>query len=172
MITLLVSESIWKFNSKQELQLEAKSTFVSFLTVLFFRFSFFLNICKQKIDLLEKSRVVIRAQGERAFHIFYQMIAGTDQGENGIGVVDCFSVLCYYVLFLVVVVLGRLVLGRDANKFEYLKKSQCTTVPSINDSADFQQVVQSLDTLGFSVEEKKTMWAILSGILHLGNVNV
>lgn len=98
--------------------------------------------------MLEKSRVVIRAQGERAFHIFYQLIAGSDQGEN-----------------------GRMSLGRDANKFEYLKKSQCTTVPSINDSNDFHEVNQSLDILGFSGEDKKTMWSILAGILHLGNVN-
>lgn len=93
--------------------------------------------------MLEKSRVVIRSQGERAFHIFYQLLSGDVSGYQ---------------------------LDRDPNKYNYLKLSNCTKVDTINDSADFKTVTSAMDTLGFSAQDKKQIFAIIAGILHLGNI--
>lgn len=98
--------------------------------------------------LLEKIRVVKRSTGERAFHIFYQILSGLSQQE-----------------------LGNLHLDRDPSKYHYLKHSECVKVDTINDVMDFKVVTKALDTLGFSAADKSSMWRIIAGILHLGNVN-
>lgn len=56
--------------------------------------------------LLEKVRVTQRNQGERAFHIFYQLLAGMSDGEA-----------------------QQLQLTRNPDDYDFLKKSQCHTVP-------------------------------------------
>eukprot|EP01119_Soliformovum_irregulare_P003560 TRINITY_DN1423_c0_g1_i1.p1 TRINITY_DN1423_c0_g1~~TRINITY_DN1423_c0_g1_i1.p1 ORF type:complete len:1011 (-),score=356.36 TRINITY_DN1423_c0_g1_i1:277-3309(-) len=96
--------------------------------------------------LLEKSRVVTRAPGERSFHIFYNLLAG---GSNE---------------------LGALQLKSDPTAYDYLRSSECVKVDSINDVKDFQEVLKGLNSLGFGNNEKNTMWKIISAILHLGNV--
>jgi len=97
--------------------------------------------------LLEKSRVVGRAKGERSFHIFYQLLAGSTDQE-----------------------LQELKLEKNPASYEYLKSSECMTVDSIPDTQDFKNVTKALDVLGFSAEDKKSMFRILAGILHLGNI--
>jgi len=98
--------------------------------------------------LLEKVRVVSRSQGERSFHIFYQVLAGLSSQE-----------------------LGQLQLTQDANAFYYLKLSNCAKVDTINDNADFKAVQKALNGLAFSAQEQQSMWRIISAILHLGNVS-
>eukprot|EP01119_Soliformovum_irregulare_P017879 TRINITY_DN5376_c0_g2_i2.p1 TRINITY_DN5376_c0_g2~~TRINITY_DN5376_c0_g2_i2.p1 ORF type:complete len:1039 (+),score=347.18 TRINITY_DN5376_c0_g2_i2:84-3200(+) len=95
--------------------------------------------------LLEKSRTVIRSQGERSFHIFYNVLAGSPD-------------------------LAALKLQKDPNAFTYLKLSGCTTVEGMNDADDFKDVVKAMDVLGFG-KDKTPIWKIISAILHLGNLN-
>jgi myosin-1 len=68
--------------------------------------------------LLEKVRVVGRNEGERAFHIFYQMLAGLSDAE----------------------ITGLTGGTREPDAFEFLKKSKCHTVPGMNDKAEFKKV--------------------------------
>lgn len=97
--------------------------------------------------LLEKSRVVVRSKGERSFHIFYQIISGLSASE-----------------------VDRIKLNQDASAYSYLKLSDCIKVDTIDDTEDFKVVSKAMDVLGFSSEDKSTIWQLLSGILHLGNV--
>ncbi|KYR02066.1 myosin IE [Tieghemostelium lacteum] len=97
--------------------------------------------------LLEKSRVVGRAQGERCFHIFYQMLKGLSQAK-----------------------LQELGLQASPQTYEYLKKSQCFDVSTINDQNDFKDVLKAMDTLGLNQNDQSSIWRTLGAILHIGNI--
>lgn len=92
--------------------------------------------------LLEKSRVVSQAKGERSFHIMY---------------------------FLVESKLDYLKLPSKAEDMVYLSKSGCTKVPAINDKREFDIMVAALKSVGFLPAEIQSLFKMVAGILHLGN---
>jgi len=96
--------------------------------------------------LLEKSRVVGRALNERSFHIFYQLIAGADaslQSELGLSGPDYFS---------------------------YLNSSKCYQVEGMDDKAEFQDTMKSMDTMGIAKDAQHEVLRLLAAILYLGNI--
>ncbi|XP_056330360.1 myosin Ic, paralog b isoform X3 [Danio aesculapii] len=97
--------------------------------------------------LLEKSRVVHQSNGERNFHIFYQLIEG---GEDDL--------------------LRRLGLERNAQQYQYLVKGNCPKVSSINDRNDWKTVRKALSVIGFTDDEVEELLNIIASVLHLGNV--
>jgi len=93
--------------------------------------------------LLEKPRVVKQQEGERNFHIFYNLCAGAGGSL-------------------------RQELGLEkASHFEYTKTT--ITVKTINDEADFKEVDTALDIL-VGGDRKKHLYSVVAGVLHLGNV--
>jgi len=97
--------------------------------------------------LLEKSRVVNPAKDERTFHIFYHLLGGADKA-----------------------LLNELHLTNNFNDYEYLKKSNCTTVQSLNDKEQFEGIMKALDCIGFKKDEKDTLFKCIAAILHVGNL--
>eukprot|EP01122_Echinamoeba_exundans_P000766 TRINITY_DN106_c0_g2_i1.p1 TRINITY_DN106_c0_g2~~TRINITY_DN106_c0_g2_i1.p1 ORF type:complete len:1054 (-),score=319.54 TRINITY_DN106_c0_g2_i1:104-3265(-) len=96
--------------------------------------------------LLEKSRVVKRIVGERAYHIFYQFLAGADAQTQQ-----------YYQLY-------------EPQHFGFLNQSECYTVDNMNDLQEYRDTVQAMNTVGITADEQGCLWGMLAGILHLGNV--
>ncbi|XP_017772501.1 PREDICTED: unconventional myosin-Va [Nicrophorus vespilloides] len=94
--------------------------------------------------LLEKSRVVFQAPGERNYHIFYQLCAAKDQ-------------------------LPHLKLD-DSTKFHYLNQGRSPTVDGVNDLQTYEETTTALALLGFNESERNDMFKILAAILHLGNL--
>lgn len=95
--------------------------------------------------LLEKSRVVDRAEDERSFHIFYLML--TDEKA-----------------------MAEVGIKADPNAYNYLTCSRCMTVEKKNEKAEWKEVTMAMDSLGFSKDNKNTVWQVLGGVLNLGNL--
>ncbi|XP_078337010.1 unconventional myosin-Ic-like isoform X3 [Crassostrea virginica] len=97
--------------------------------------------------LLEKSRVVHHSDGERNFHIFYQLIAGGTP-----------------------LLLSKLKLTKDAENYHYLTQGKSVRVDALNDHKDFNHVKHALDVCDFNAKEQEALFAIVASVLHLGNV--
>lgn len=61
-------------------------------------------------------------------------------------------------------------MNRNADTFFYVKQGNASKVDTINDRANFREVVSSLNTLQFTKEEQETLWRVIAAILHLGNL--
>ena len=95
--------------------------------------------------LLERSRIVHQALGERNYHVFYCLLAGSDPKTRAA---------------------LRLL---DATKFAYLNKSGCIQVPKIDDAADFEKVRSAMKLLKLGNHET-VIFEVLSAVLHIGNL--
>lgn len=96
--------------------------------------------------LLEKSRVIFQQPGERNFHIFYQLLIGADDRMA--------QDLQLY----------------SPENFHYVNQSGCYTVDDVDDSKDFQDVINAMNTMGITPDEQAVIFQIVAGILHIGNV--
>lgn len=101
-----------------------------------------------KIDqyLLEKSRIVCQAKGERNYHIFYCMLAGLSRDER-----------------------QRLSLA-ESSKYYYLKQGDCITCEGRDDAAEFAEIKSAMKVLMFSDQEIWELLVVLAALLHLGNI--
>nr|CEL67070.1 TPA: myosin D [Neospora caninum Liverpool] len=100
--------------------------------------------------LLEKVRVVSQEANERSYHIFYQLLKGATSDMRA----------KYHL--------------RGLKDYVYLngKSGGCYDVPGIDDKADFEEVLESLDAMQITGPTRDSVFSILSGLLLIGNVTV
>ncbi|XP_069047055.1 unconventional myosin-X [Lepisosteus oculatus] len=96
--------------------------------------------------LLEKNRVVRHNPGERNYHIFYALLAGTNAEQRE----------AFYL--------------SQPDSYYYLKQSGCIEDKTINDKNTFHEVLNAMKTMQFSAENIQEILRLLAGILHIGNV--
>ncbi|XP_060665705.1 myosin heavy chain, muscle isoform X31 [Drosophila nasuta] len=96
--------------------------------------------------LLEKARVISQQSLERSYHIFYQIMSGAVAGVKE---------MCFL----------------SDNIYDYFNVSQGkVTVPSIDDSEEFQLADQAFDILGFTKQEKEDVYRITAAVMHMGGM--
>jgi myosin heavy subunit len=98
--------------------------------------------------LLEKTRITNQCDGERNFHIFYQLIRGADDALR-----------------------NSLLLNRKIDSYRYLTGSTCTTIPRVDDAAEFRATCDSLESVGICGPMQEQLFSLISGMLLLGNVH-
>ncbi|XP_013912288.1 PREDICTED: unconventional myosin-X-like [Thamnophis sirtalis] len=96
--------------------------------------------------LLEKNRVVHQNPGERNYHIFYALLAGVS-GEQREG---------FHLL--------------EPKNYRYLNQSGCIINEDLDDREMFSKVMTAFEVMGFSSEEIRDIFKLISGILQLGNI--
>ncbi|XP_014744616.1 PREDICTED: unconventional myosin-XVB-like, partial [Sturnus vulgaris] len=96
--------------------------------------------------LLEKSRVVFQAHGERNYHVFYELLAGlpVEQKEE---------------MYL-----------QEAESYFYLNQGRACDVLGKEDSRDFLVLVRALEGISLSEDQLSCTWAVLAAVLQLGNI--
>lgn len=96
--------------------------------------------------LLEKSRVVFQAKGERNYHVFYQLCQGLDEKSLGdLGI-------------------------ESAEDFHYLNQSDCVEIPGMNDEYRFNELIEAMKILGFEDEARSHLFQGVAAVMHIGNV--
>ncbi|KAI8125546.1 Unconventional myosin-XV [Lucilia cuprina] len=93
--------------------------------------------------LLEKSRIVTQAPGERNYHVFYEMLGGLSEAER-----------TKYGLL-------------EADKYFYLNQGATDCAPG---RVDWDSLQSAMQVLGVSEGEREGIIRVLASVLHLGNV--
>ncbi|KZT64665.1 nonmuscle myosin heavy chain b [Daedalea quercina L-15889] len=107
------------------------------------------SIAGANIDwyLLEKSRVVVRSEAERSFHVFYQLMEGGGSLKD------------------------TLLLDGGVEDYEYLNKSR-REVDGIDDREEWALLKNALETVGFTSAEQLDLFRIVAAVLHIGNITI
>ncbi|XP_023148056.1 myosin-7-like [Amphiprion ocellaris] len=96
--------------------------------------------------LLEKSRVTYQLKAERDYHIFYQILS---QAKPEL--------------------LEMLLITNNPYDYAFISQGE-TTVASINDSEELMATDDAFDVLGFTQEEKNSIYKLTGAIMHYGNM--
>ena len=97
--------------------------------------------------LLEKSRVVAPADGERSYHVFYRLCAGANDEER-----------------------AELSVPRDPLEFEYLAKSGVVDVDGVDDKRECDVLRDALHAVGIDAVAQREIFRVVAAVLWLGNV--
>uniref|UniRef100_A0A3Q4AQZ0 Uncharacterized protein n=1 Tax=Mola mola TaxID=94237 RepID=A0A3Q4AQZ0_MOLML len=96
--------------------------------------------------LLEKSRVTYQLKAERDYHIFYQILSQRKPE-----------------------LLEMLLITNNPYDYAFISQGE-TTVASINDADELMATDEAFDVLGFTQEEKNSIYKLTGAIMHHGNM--
>uniref|UniRef100_A0A667XRX1 Myosin-7 n=1 Tax=Myripristis murdjan TaxID=586833 RepID=A0A667XRX1_9TELE len=96
--------------------------------------------------LLEKSRVTFQLKAERDYHIFYQILSQRKPE-----------------------LIEMLLITNNPYDYAFISQGE-TTVASINDAEELMATDEAFDVLGFTQEEKNSIYKLTGAIMHHGNM--
>ncbi|KAF7710994.1 myosin-11a isoform X1 [Silurus meridionalis] len=95
--------------------------------------------------LLEKSRCIRQAKTERAFHIFYYMVAGAKEK------------------------LREELLLENFNNYRFLVAGH-VQIPGTQDDEMYEETMEAMNIMGLTEEERTGILKVVSAVLQLGNI--
>ncbi|KAL8177197.1 UNVERIFIED_CONTAM: Myosin-7 [Gekko kuhli] len=96
--------------------------------------------------LLEKSRVIFQLKSERNYHIYYQILSNKKPE-----------------------LLDMMLVTNNPYDYAFISQGE-TTVPSIDDAEELLATDSAFDVLGFTQEEKNSIYKLTGAIMHYGNM--
>ena len=96
--------------------------------------------------LLEKVRLAAQQNGERNFHVMYQLIAGCTAEEKAEWQLTC------------------------AQDYWYCNQGKVYSLRSVDDAEEFSALRVALETLNFDTADQQSLFGAVSGLLHLSEV--
>ncbi|WZZ31957.1 hypothetical protein YC2023_015358 [Brassica napus] len=96
---------------------------------------------------LNSSRVAQLFNGERSYHIFYELCAGASP-----------------------ILKERLKL-KTASEYTYLNQSDCLTIDGVDDAQKFRKLLEAFDIVQIPKEHQERVFALLAAVLWLGNIS-
>ncbi|CAI5708211.1 unnamed protein product [Hyaloperonospora brassicae] len=101
--------------------------------------------------LLEKSRLVFQPQGERNFHVFYELLHSDDTA-------------CLEKTFHLK--------PKQPEAYAYLNQSGCLRSDLIDDAENFQNLKSALQFIGIRESTQHAIFRLVAGLLHMGNITI
>ncbi|KAK6054864.1 myosin head [Cooperia oncophora] len=102
--------------------------------------------CDIEHYLLEKSRVIRQAPGERCYHIFYQIFSDYKPELK-----------------------KQLELDKPLKEYWFVAQAELS-IEGVNDTEEFQMTDEAFDILNFSTEEKMDCYRLMSALMHMGGM--
>ena len=136
------------FGNAKTTRNDNSSRFGKYLSISFDKDSKILG-AQIKTYLLERSRLVFQPSGERNYHIFYQLLKGLPDDQK-----------------------IKLHLDKPKEYYYYMNQGGDTSIPDVDDKEEFFTTTNALDMIGINSEVQQQIFQILSGILHLGNIEI
>ncbi|CAB9513362.1 Unconventional myosin [Seminavis robusta] len=134
------------FGNAQTLRNDNSSRFGKYIHIFFNTQTGAITGASLSNYLLEKTRITQQVDGERNYHIFYQLLAGADAE-----------------------MLADMGLEGGSEAFNYLG-NRSDTIRTDVDADAFAETRECLSRIGLSEEEQLAVFRIAAGVLHLGNV--
>ncbi|KAJ1659930.1 Myosin type-2 heavy chain 1 [Dispira simplex] len=96
--------------------------------------------------LLERSRLIYQPATERNYHIFYQLCAAASPADK-----EAFRIT-------------------HLTDYHYLNQGGAGIIQGVNDAEEFQATCNALTTVGISSEQQRSIFRLLSALLHMGDI--